>query len=126
MEKDKEGIGSKGFMKRSKKGGFWILQVASEVASEAAHATLEQGAVLTLSRQSCVRNFNTCVRNFLPEAFFELSETENSEPVARAAAGCSSLTFYIGRIDMAKGRSRATDKGGADKSRVAATGEGAD
>ncbi|MED6197174.1 hypothetical protein PIB30_054232, partial [Stylosanthes scabra] len=42
MGKAKEGIESKGFMKRSKKGGFWTLQVA--------HATLKQRADLVLSR----------------------------------------------------------------------------
>ncbi|MED6116526.1 hypothetical protein PIB30_101090, partial [Stylosanthes scabra] len=60
MRKAKEGIGSKEFMKRSKKGGFWILQVASEVASEVAHITLEQRTVLILSRPSCARNFLPC------------------------------------------------------------------
>ncbi|MED6225200.1 hypothetical protein PIB30_091448, partial [Stylosanthes scabra] len=60
MGKAKEGIGSKGFMKRSKKGGFWILQVTSEVVSEVAHATLEQRAILIMSRPSCARNFLPC------------------------------------------------------------------
>ncbi|MED6165235.1 hypothetical protein PIB30_097656 [Stylosanthes scabra] len=81
MGKAKEGIEGKGFMKRSKNGGFWILQVASEVASE----TLEQRAILILSRQSCVCNFHTCIRNFLPEAFFELSGTELHTQLSKVA-----------------------------------------
>ncbi|MED6164437.1 hypothetical protein PIB30_090098, partial [Stylosanthes scabra] len=71
MGKAKEGIVSKGFMKSGKKGGFWILQVASEVASEVAHATLEQRAIFILSATSKVAHATSS-----PIAFFELSGQE--------------------------------------------------
>ncbi|MED6140173.1 hypothetical protein PIB30_090584, partial [Stylosanthes scabra] len=58
MGKAKEGIGSKGFMKRSKKGGFWTLKVA--------HATLELRAFWLYPDQVVrVRNIHN-VRTQLP------------------------------------------------------------
>ncbi|MED6126746.1 hypothetical protein PIB30_081401 [Stylosanthes scabra] len=92
----KEGIGSKGFMKRSKKGGFWILQVATEVASEVAHATLEQRAVLILSRLS----WGSCACNFLPcsllRVFWNRVVTDTLRPLSRPVR--DSLVFKTDSI----------------------------
>ncbi|MED6187085.1 hypothetical protein PIB30_072988 [Stylosanthes scabra] len=68
MRKAKKGIGSKGFMKRSQKQRKLLVKLRTQ------HWNREQ--FLTLSRQSCVHNFQTCIRNFLPEAFFEFSGQE--------------------------------------------------
>ncbi|MED6187449.1 hypothetical protein PIB30_076554 [Stylosanthes scabra] len=66
MGKAKEGIGSKGFMKRNKKGGFWTMQVE--------HATLEQRADLVLSRPKLRTQLSKhAYATFSPEAFEEHS-----------------------------------------------------
>ncbi|MED6190132.1 hypothetical protein PIB30_102775, partial [Stylosanthes scabra] len=41
--------------------------------------------ILILSRPSCVHNFGSCARNFLPEAFFELSGTELRTQLSKVA-----------------------------------------
>ncbi|MED6223747.1 hypothetical protein PIB30_077101 [Stylosanthes scabra] len=72
MGKAKKGIGSKGFIKMSQKQGKLLVTLLAKLRTQ--HWNREQ--FLILSRPSCVRNFQTCIRNFLPEAFFELSGQE--------------------------------------------------
>ncbi|MED6225872.1 hypothetical protein PIB30_097837, partial [Stylosanthes scabra] len=72
MGKAKKCIGSKRFMKRSRKQGKLLVKLLAKLRTQ--YWNREQFFIL--SRPSCVRNFHTSVRNFLPETFFELSGQE--------------------------------------------------
>ncbi|MED6173383.1 hypothetical protein PIB30_058783 [Stylosanthes scabra] len=74
-------------MKRSKKGGFWTLQVA--------HATLEHRAVLALSKPSCIRNVHNVCTQLPPlkpsNAFWTELRTQLSNVAYATLRCCNSL-----------------------------------